>query len=152
MTFIFTFYILSKRRELHTHKFTASQSRKLESSGNLLVLRMLSGISLRVECLISFQTCENLAYYKSEAARRTLVLLLEESSLWSLRDEKLQHMLLEPNPSLFLHTKAKRSLTTKESSYIRMNNPVSVPVKEGKTISVVRKLQSSVTETCVMLR
>jgi hypothetical protein len=56
-------------------------------------------------------------------------------------DEKPKHMLLEPNPSLFLHTKATPSLTTKESSYIRMNNPVSVPVKEGKTSFVVRKLQ-----------
>jgi len=33
-----------------------------------------------------------------------------------------------------------------------MNNPVSVPVKEGKTSSVVRKLRSSVTETCATLR
>jgi hypothetical protein len=115
-------YSPSKRRELHTqlHDVTiqnpwivwkAACSRMLQESPLLLV------------CLISFQICENLAYYnKSGAARRTLVFLLAQSPLWNWRDVIPQHMLFEPIPSLFLRTKAKRSLTTKKSSYIRMNN------------------------------
>ena len=105
----------------YTPNFTASQPRKLWIVWKAACSRMLPGCSLREECLISFQTWENLAYYKSRDTRWTLV-LLAQSPLWGWRDENPQKMLLEPIPSLLLHSKAKRSLTTKESSYKRMNN------------------------------
>jgi hypothetical protein len=114
-------YSPSKRREKHTQTHGVI-IHKTWIIWKAACSRMLPESSLRVVCLISFQTCENLAWYKSGAAKRTLVFLLAQSPLWSWRDEISQHMLFETIPSLFLHTKAKRSLITKKSSHIRMNN------------------------------